>query len=156
MYATGRCKVDVRRAQRLGLAFTFGISAEGLPSLATGGLVVLALSPLRGDHHDYCCAPSGGLREMLPAVFRSCRTSPQLAAQMFTSYRKVRLLHELMVLLELAMIRVPPENAAPLALCLYDIQNICASEQDLIQSFNEGAMRERVLKLLRVHLRGDL
>jgi len=68
---------------------------------------------------------------------------------MFTLYRRVRVLHELMVLLELAIGRVPPDDAAPLAMCLYDIQKICAAGNERIDTFSESAMRERVQYLLR-------
>jgi hypothetical protein len=80
---------------------------------------------------------------------KSWRTSPELAEQMFTLYRRIRVLHELMVLLELAIGRVPPDDAAPLAMCLYDIQKICAAGNERIDTFSESAMRERVQYLLR-------
>ncbi len=83
---------------------------------------------------------------------RSWRTSPELAARMFTLYGTVRVLHELMVLLELAIGRVSPADAAPLARCLFDIQNICAAGHELIDTFSESALRERVRGLLRERL----
>lgn len=87
---------------------------------------------------------------------KSWRTSPELARQMFTVYGRVRVLHELMVLLELAMGRVSPGDAAPLARCLYDIQNICAAGNKLLDTFSESALRERVRHVLRERLLGDI
>jgi hypothetical protein len=86
---------------------------------------------------------------------KSWRTSPELAAQMFTLYGRVRVLHELMVLLELAIGRVSPGAAAPLARCLFEIQNIRAAGPELIGTFSESALRERVRHVLREHL-GDI
>ncbi|HEY6453994.1 MAG TPA: hypothetical protein VIY90_01800 [Steroidobacteraceae bacterium] len=83
---------------------------------------------------------------------RSWRTSPELAAQMFTLYGRVRVLHELMALLELAIGRVSPGAAAPLARCLFDIQNIRAAGHELIDTFSESGLRARVRQVLREHL----
>jgi hypothetical protein len=87
---------------------------------------------------------------------KSWRTSPKLAARMFTLYGRVRVLHELMVLLELAIARVAPGETAPLARCLLDIQNIRAAGHELIDTFSESALRERVRHVLRERLLGDL
>jgi hypothetical protein len=86
---------------------------------------------------------------------KSWRTSPELAARMFTLYGRVRVLHELMLLLELAIGRVSPGNAAPLARCLFDIQNIRAAGHGLIDTFDVSALRARVRHVLREHL-GDI
>jgi hypothetical protein len=75
---------------------------------------------------------------------KSWRTSPELAARMFTLYGRVRVLHELMALLELAIARVSPGEDAPLARCLFDIQNIRAAGHALLDTFSESALRERV------------
>lgn len=83
---------------------------------------------------------------------KSWRTSPGLAAQMFTVYGRVRVLHELMVLLELAIDRVSPGDAGPLARCLLDIQHIRAGGPELLGTFSESALRERVRHVLRERL----
>jgi hypothetical protein len=49
-----------------------------------------------------------------------------------------------------------PGETAPLARCLLDIQNIRAAGHELIDTFSESALRERVRHVLRERLLGDL
>ena len=58
----------------------------------------------------------------------SWQSSPEVASRMFMLYPRYRALHELMALLDLAIMQVPSADAAPLEQCLLHIEGICHTE----------------------------
>jgi hypothetical protein len=80
---------------------------------------------------------------------RSWQSSPELAASMFACFRRYRVLHELMVLLDLAVRSTPPNEARALEECLQRIQGICRSGPQTLATVSLTALRGAVMRLLR-------
>ena len=59
---------------------------------------------------------------------KSWRSSPELASQMFDTYSRYRTLHELLVVLDLAITRASPDDAPLLGRLRADIERLCESE----------------------------
>jgi hypothetical protein len=79
---------------------------------------------------------------------KSWRTSPDIAARMFTVYPRYRALHELMALLDVAIRRPPATDAVPLVQCLHEIRGICQAESKLPDTRGVSALRREVQRLL--------
>ena len=79
---------------------------------------------------------------------QSWRTSPQIAAEMFRAYAQYRSLHESLALMQLALARMAPADAAGVVRCMEDLDAICRAPQ-LALTTNLGALRNRVRELLR-------
>ncbi|HUN73476.1 MAG TPA: hypothetical protein VMU40_03070 [Steroidobacteraceae bacterium] len=81
---------------------------------------------------------------------KSWRTSPELARQMFDAYFKYRALHEVLVLLELAMPNALPADRALLQERFQSIDHLCDSGAALDPSVRTGEVRAQALE--HVHL----
>jgi hypothetical protein len=79
----------------------------------------------------------------------SWQTSPEIAASMFRLYACYRGLHELMALLQLAIARLSPADAAGLEHCLQDIDAICRAGPELAAAISVSVLRNKVRELLR-------
>ena len=83
---------------------------------------------------------------------RSWRSSPDIAARMFSLYATYRSLHELMALLDMAIARVLPREAAVLEGCLLDIEKICQPSAAVPDPVQMQTLRQHVLRRLRESL----
>ena len=83
---------------------------------------------------------------------KSWRSSPDIAARMFSRYATYRSLHELMALLDMAITQLPPSEAAVLESCLLDIESICEASAAVPDPLQMRTLRQQVLHLLRESL----
>jgi hypothetical protein len=79
----------------------------------------------------------------------SWKKSPELARRMFEAYLRYRSLHELLVLLGLAIERAPPFAAAPLRELQEVIEHLCESGAAMSKALSIEAVRAQAWKLIR-------
>lgn len=80
---------------------------------------------------------------------KSWRSSPELASQMFNAYSRYRTLHELMALLEMAILKVSPRETLQLEENRRFIDELCESGAALAQTVRVDELRKDVLNRVR-------
>ncbi len=86
----------------------------------------------------------------------SWRESPQLARRMFEAYRRYRSLHELLVLLGLAIERVPPCAAGGLRELRGVIEDLCESGAALEEALSIETIQKEASRVVREALRSQV
>ena len=81
---------------------------------------------------------------------KSWKTSPELATRMFDAYRKYRSLHELLVLLDTAMTQTNASGTSGLQVLRQFIDALCESGAAASAAVNITALKNEVLKRLRL------
>lgn len=81
---------------------------------------------------------------------KSWKTSPELAAQMFEAYRRYRSLHELLVLLDAAMLHTSAARAPGLQELRQLIDEICESGAAASTTVDMATLKNEVLKRVRL------
>jgi hypothetical protein len=84
---------------------------------------------------------------------KSWRTSPELAREMFDAYSKYRVLHEVLVLLELAIRNALPTDQMSLQDRFRSVDALCDSGAALGHSVRVGEIRAQALEHVRAAMR---
>lgn len=87
---------------------------------------------------------------------RSWRTSPELARRMFDAYHRYRSLHELLVVLGLAIERAAPDAAVGLRKRWRALEHLCESGAALSETLSVETLRKEISGRIREVLQLDL
>ncbi|HTV78179.1 MAG TPA: hypothetical protein VMF03_07975 [Steroidobacteraceae bacterium] len=77
------------------------------------------------------------------------RSSPAIAQRMFALYPRYRMLHELLWILDVAIGRLPPADAAPLQRRMHAIAALCDGGADIVAGTDVLGVRREVRAELR-------